>query len=230
MSFSARLGAVAGLAFAALLLAVPVRAADEGTDYVRLPVAQPTETGGKVEVLEVFWYGCPHCWHLEPTLTAWVATMPAGVAFRRMPATGPRWDPHARAYFAAEALGKLEPFHEALFKAMQVERKRIFTEDDLVAFAGEVGIDPKEFRSAYESFGVETRLRRAQEMQARYGIDGVPAVIVNGKFRTGPSQTGGVDRFIETLNALVAQELAAKGATPAPTAAPAAPPRPTPGS
>ena len=215
MSPTLRLRALIGLAFAALLVAVPVRAVDEGIDYTRLPVAQPTETGDKVEVLEVFWYGCPHCWHLEPTMNSWIATMPEGAAFRRMPATGPRWDPHARAYYAAEALGKLDALHEPLFKAMEVDKRRIFTEDDLVKFAQEVGIDPKEFRAAYESFAVETKLAKAKEMQARYGIDGVPAVIVNGKYRTSPSQTGGTDRFVETLNALVAQEIAAKGATPA---------------
>ncbi len=209
--------AILGLAFAVLLLAVPAWAADEGIDYVRFPVAQPTETGDKVEVLEVFWYGCPHCWHLEPTLNAWVATMPAGVAFRRMPATGPRWDPHARAYFAAEALGKLDIFHDALFKAMQVDKRRIYTEDDLMKFAEEIGIDPKEFRDAYQSFSVETRLRKAQDMSRRYGIDGVPAIVVNGKYRTSPSQTGGTDRFVEVLNELVAQEIAAK----APAAVPA---------
>jgi protein dithiol oxidoreductase (disulfide-forming) len=211
MKFVARLLTFAGLAMVAILVVAPARAADEGIDYVRLPVAQPTETGDKVEVLEIFWYGCPHCWHLEPTMASWVATMPSGAAFRRMPATGPRWDPHARAYYAAEALGKLDKFHEALFKAMQVDKRRIMTEDDLVAFAGEIGIDPKEFRSVYESFAVETKLRKAQELQARYGIDGVPAVIVEGKLRTSPSQAGGTDAFVATLNALVAQEIAAKG-------------------
>lgn len=210
MSLSARLSAVAALAFAALLLAVPARALEEGVEYVRLPVAQPTETGDKVEVLEVFWYGCPHCWHLEPTLNSWVATMPESAAFRRMPATGARWDPHARAYFAAEAMGKLDVFHEALFKAMQVDKRRIYSENDLVKFAEEVGIDPKEFRAAYESFAVETKLAKAKEMQSRYGIDGVPAVIVNGKYRTGPSQAGSTDRFVEVLNGLVAQESGAK--------------------
>ncbi len=215
MSQTPRLRSLIGLAFAFLLLAVPAWAVDEGIDYALLPVAQPTETGDKVEVLEVFWYGCPHCWYLEPTINSWVATMPEGAAFRRMPATGPRWDPHARAYYAAEAMGKLDAFHEPLFKAMQVDKRRIFSEDDLVKFAEEVGIDPKEFRSAYESFAVETKVAKAREMQARYGIDGVPAVIVNGKYRTSPGQTGGTDRFVEALNVLVAKEVAARAGLPA---------------
>ncbi len=195
-----------------LMLASGAWAADEGIDYTVLDPAQPTETGDKVEVLEIFWYGCPHCWHLEPSMESWVATMPAGVEFRRMPATGPRWDPHARAYYAAEVMGKLDVFHTALFKAMHEQNRRILTEDDLVKFAEEVGIDPVEFRTAYESFYVEAKLRKATEMNRRYGIDGVPALIINGKYRTSPSQAGSQDKLIDVLNTLVSQELAAKPA------------------
>jgi thiol:disulfide interchange protein DsbA len=222
---------LSGLLLAALLLPLPLAAVEEGIDYAVLKPAQPTETGDQIEVLEVFWYGCPHCWHLEPVIDRWVATKPAGVTFRRMPATGPRWEPHARAYYAAESLGKLDVFHKALFKAMQVQNRVIMTESDLVKFAGEVGIDQEEFRAAYNSFYVEARVRKADEMGRRYGIDGVPALIVNGKFRTSPSQTGGQDRFVEVLNALVGQEIAAKGgASAAPVAGPATEVQTAPGS
>ena len=218
---------------AALVLSIgSVWAADDGNEFVRLKPAVPTTTGDQVEVVEVFWYGCPHCWHLEPMMKTWIGTLPAGVAFRRVPATAGRWEPHARAYYAAEAMGKLDEFHAALFKAMQVDRRPIFKEDDLVKFAGEIGIDEKAFRDAYNSFTVETKVRKAEDLNRRYGIDGVPAVIVNGKYRTSPSQAGGQDKLIEVLNTLVGQELAAKGAAvsvaPAATAAPAAP-APTPG-
>jgi protein dithiol oxidoreductase (disulfide-forming) len=220
-----------GPLLAALLMPLSLAAVDEGIDYAVLKPAQPTETGDQIEVLEVFWYGCPHCWHLEPVLDQWVATKPAGVAFRRMPATGPRWEPHARAYYAAESLGKLDVFHEALFKAMQVQKRSIMSENDLVKFAGEIGIDPEEFRAAYNSFYVEARVRKADEMGRRYGIDGVPALIVNGKYRTSPSQTGGQDRFVEVLNALVGQEIAASGGSPAaPVAGPATEVKTAPGS
>jgi protein dithiol oxidoreductase (disulfide-forming) len=220
-----------GLLLAVLLLPLPLAAVEEGIDYAVLKPAQPTETGDQIEVLEVFWYGCPHCWHLEPVMDQWVATKPAGVAFRRMPATGPRWEPHARAYYAAESLGKLDVFHQALFKAMQVQNRIIMTESDLVKFAREVGIDQEEFRAAYNSFYVEARVRKADEMGRRYGIDGVPALIVNGKYRTSPSQTGGQDRFVEVLNVLVGQEIAAKGGAPAaPVAGPATEVKIAPGS
>lgn len=220
-----------GLLLVALLLPLPLAAVEEGIDYAVLKPAQPTETGDQIEVLEVFWYGCPHCWHLEPVMDQWVTTKPAGVAFRRMPATGPRWEPHARAYYAAESLGKLDVFHQALFKAMQVQNRVIMTESDLVKFAGEVGIDQEEFRAAYNSFYVEARVRKADEMGRRYGIDGVPALIVNGKYRTSPSQTGGQDRFVEVLNVLVGEEIAAKGGAPAaPVAGPATEVKTAPGS
>jgi thiol:disulfide interchange protein DsbA len=215
MAIAPRIARVFGIALIAVLLPLSVQALDEGIDFAVVKPAQPTETGEKVEVLEVFWYGCPHCWYLEPAMKDWVAAMPEGVAFRRMPATGPRWEPHARAYYAAESMGKLDVFHEALFQAMQVEKRRIMTEDDLVKFAGGIGIDPEEFRAAYNSFYVETRVKKADEMGRRYGIDGVPAVIINGKFRTSPSQTGSQERMMEVLNALVAQEVAAKGSTEA---------------
>lgn len=222
---------VYGVLLAALLLPLPLVAVDEGIDYAVLKPAQPTETGEQVEVLEIFWYGCPHCWHLEPVMEQWIATKPAGVAFRRMPATGPRWEPHARAYYAAESLGKLEVFHEALFKAMQVQKRNIMSENDLVKFAGEIGIDPAEFRAAYHSFYVEARVRKADEMGRRYGIDGVPALIINGKYRTSPSQTGSQDRLVAVLNALVGQEIASKGEAPgAPVAGPAAEGKGAPGS
>lgn len=225
------LAGLSGILFAALLIPASLRAIDEGIDYSVIKPVQPTETGEQVEVLEVFWYGCPHCWHLEPVMDQWVATKPAGVAFRRMPATGPRWEPHARAYYAAESLGKLEVFHEALFKAMQVQRRSIMNENDLVKFAGEIGIDAEEFRAAYNSFYVEARVRKADEMGRRFGIDGVPALVINGKYLTSPSQTGSQDRLIEVLNLLVGQEVAAKGGTPAaPVAGPAAPDGSAPGS
>jgi thiol:disulfide interchange protein DsbA len=217
-----RLPSLIGLVLAALFITAPILAADEESGYVTLSPTQPTDAGDKVEVVEVFWYGCPHCWHLEPTMKTWVAAIPSGAAFRRIPATGPRWDPHARAFYAAELLGKLDRFHEALFKAMQVDKRRILTEDDLVEFAGEIGMDRKEFRAAYNSFAVDAKVRKATELNARYGIDGVPAVIVNGKYRTSPQQAGSQDRFVDVLNTLVAVEIAAKGGAGSPAIKPAA--------
>ncbi|HYN77080.1 MAG TPA: thiol:disulfide interchange protein DsbA/DsbL [Lamprocystis sp. (in: g-proteobacteria)] len=227
MSRALRMTVLFGLVLAALASAAPGWAIDEGIDYATLKTPIPAAVGSPVEVVEVFWYGCPHCWHLEPAMQQWVATKPAGVTFTRMPATGARWEPHARAYYAAEAMGKLDLLHEALFKAMQVDKRRIYTADDLVKFAGEIGINEQEFRAAYNSFTVETKVRKAEDLNRRFGIDGVPAAIVNGKYRTSPGQTGGQDRFFEVLNTLVTQELAANGTNRSATPASAAAPSPT---
>lgn len=181
---------------------------DEGVDYQRVAPAQPTEAEpGKVEVLELFWYGCPHCYHLEPLLEQWLAGQPDTVAFRRMPAVlGDQWAIHARAFYAAEVLGVSDKVHQALFDAMHAEKRRLNDEASLAAFFAEQGVDEEQFRQAFHSFSVETKLRRAMTMTRRYGIDGVPAFVVNGKFRTSASLTGTRERMFEVLEALVKSE------------------------
>jgi thiol:disulfide interchange protein DsbA len=202
-----------------LLVACHAWAFTEGVDYTRLAQPQPTETGDKVEVLEFFWYGCPHCFHLEPMLEKWLANEPPNAEFRRMPAVlGPNWEPHARAFFAAELLGVQDKLHEPLFRAMHVEKRRLMDEDQLVAFAAEQGINADEFRKAYESFYVNMKVRRAAEVERRYGIDGVPTIIVNGKYRTSASQTGSNEKLIEVIDYLVKLESGAGAKAPAPAA------------
>ncbi len=202
------------------LIATHVWAVEEGIDFTTLGKAQPTETGDKIEVLEVFMYSCPHCFHLEPTIDKWLETTPENVGFRRMPAVfGPKVVPHARAFFAAEMMGVQDKLHMPLFRALHEQKKHIVDEDALVAFAEEQGIDGEEFRKTFNSFAVDMRVRRAEEMGKRYGVDGVPAVIVNGKYRTSPSQTGSRDTMLETINHLIKVE---SGQESAQEAAPAA--------
>jgi len=206
------------MAFGALI-ATQAWAFEEGIDYDELGKPQPTESGEKVEVLEVFMYSCPHCFHLEPTIDKWLAKAPENVAFRRMPAVfGPKVEPHARAFYAAEMMGVGDKLHMPLFRALHEQKKHIFDEDALVAFAEEQGIDGEEFRKTYNSFYVNMKVRRAQEMVKRYGVDGVPSVIINGKYRTSPSQTGGRGEMVEVIDYLVAAE---SGETSAEEAAPA---------
>jgi thiol:disulfide interchange protein DsbA len=203
------------LTFSAALLSVQAWAFDEGIDYTRLPIPQPTETGGKIEVLEVFMFSCPHCYHLEPLIQKWLATKPENVEFRRMPAVfGAKVEPHARAFYAAELLGVQDKLDEPLFEALHVKKRQIWDEDALVAFAAEQGIDADDFRNAYNSFFVNMKVRRAEEMGKRYGVDGVPAVIVNGKYRTSPSQTGSQEAMFQVIDELVRME-SAKGDAPA---------------
>ncbi len=205
-----------------LLLGLPVVQAlayDEGIEYATVPAPQPTETDGKVEVLELFWYGCPHCWHLEPIVQKWQTTMPANVSFRRMPAIlGPSWEPLARAYFAAELMGKADELHEPLFKAVQVDKQRLPDVDSIAAFAATQGLDPEAFKEAYDSFFVDMQVRKAVELGKSFGIDGVPAMVVNGKYRTSSTLAGGNDKVFEVVDQLIQLETAEAAA---PTAAPA---------
>ncbi len=171
----------------------------EGKDYVRLPTAVPPATPDKPEVVELFWYGCPHCYELEPTVREWLKRKPDGVVFVRIPvAFGANWEPGARAYYAAETLGVLDKIHQPLFDAMH-HRRPLATEDELAVFFAEHGVDQEAFRKAYQSFQTETQLRRGNQMAQRYGVRGVPAVIVNGQYDVRSP------RMFEVVDFLIAQ-------------------------
>ena len=120
------------------------------------------------------------------------------------------WAIHARAYYTAEALGVLEKTHEALFDAIHVKKQRLDTEDALADFYAQYGVDKKQFKSTFESFAVTTKVNRARELTQRYGIDGTPTMVINGKYRTGPGMTGGYDTLIDVVNYLAEQEAGAK--------------------
>ncbi len=194
------------LLFAALL-SLPAWAAEEGFDYTVLPNPQPTETGDKIEVVEVFMYTCPHCFHLEPTLAQWRQTLPANVAFRRMPAVfGPKPDLMARAFFAADLLGAQESFTQAMFDALHVKKQKITDEAAVVVVAEAAGLNGPEFLKALNSFDVNMKVNRARQATSQYGIDGVPAVVVNGKYRTSPAQAGSRDGLVKVMDQLIAKE------------------------
>ncbi|NBC12458.1 MAG: thioredoxin domain-containing protein [Gammaproteobacteria bacterium] len=215
-----------GAPFVLLLLASVAMAAgsvDEGIDYRVVADPARAEAGDDVEVLELFWYGCPHCYQLEPHIDRWLEEKPAGVTFRRMPAAAsPRWVPHAKAYFAAEQIGALDQLHLPLFKALHDQRRKIFTEEQIIAFAAEQGIDEDAFRAAYNSFPVDMQVRKSADLVRRYNIDGVPAIVVNGKYVTSASQTGSNDRMFQVIDHLVAREGDDDGQARPAQAAPAA--------
>jgi len=206
----------------------PIRALaleiDEGIDYRVVEQPMRAEDGDDVEVLELFWYGCPHCYHLEPKIKQWLAGKPDGVSFRRLPAAAsPRWVPHAKAYYAAEMLGQLDKLHEPLFKALHDERRKVFSDDQIIAFAAAQGIDEDAFRNAYNSFPVDMKVRKSAELVRNYNIDGVPAMVVNGKYLTSATQTGSTDRMFLVINQLIAEESKPEATEAADTAAAAAP-------
>ncbi len=189
------------------LLSLQAWALDEGIDYTFLSTPQPTETGDKIEVLEVFMYTCPHCFHLEPTLDKWQETKPANVEFRRMPAVfGPRPDLQARAFYAAELLGVEDKFTLAMFDTLHVKKQKVTDENAVVAVAEGAGIDGAEFRKALDSFFVNMKVNRARDATKNYGIDGVPAIVVNGKYRTSPAQATGREGMVKVIDHLIARE------------------------
>lgn len=180
----------------------------EGVHYQRLPTPVPTSTGDKIEVMEIFWYGCPHCYDLEPTVAAWLQRKPDNVVFIQLPATLGRksGEAHARAFYTAETLGILDQTNKQIMAAMHREKRWVDTEDQLAALFAEQGVSEEDFRKTYNSFVVETKFRRSQDLIKRYQVNGVPAVVVNGKFLTNASMAGSPEKIFEVVDFLVQQE------------------------
>jgi len=189
----------------ALLWALPATAAPyiENRHYYELALPQPTETGNRIEVREFFWYGCPHCWELEPALEAWLKKMPPGARFMRTPGVGGRWLVHARAYYAFEALSAADKVHRPFFRAMHEQRRPLDTEAALAQFAAENGVDPNKFREAFNSFGVRVKLDRARQMNAEAGISSVPTFLVDGRYLTAPGMAGGNAQMLKVVEFLI---------------------------
>jgi len=182
---------------------------EEGTHYFLVPAPLPTMAADKPEVVELFWYGCPHCYHLEPTLTDWLKSKPADVNFRRIPAVfSADWAPHARAFYAAEALGESARLHAPLFKALHADGQKIYSEDALIRFAVAQGFNEKDFTAAYTGFAIDGKVRQAEQYTRGAGITGVPAIIVNGKYRISVQSAGSEKALIEVVNYLVAKDRA----------------------
>src|SRR5262252_3352851 len=183
-----------------------------GKHYNRLSPTQPTSSPpDKVEVAEIFWYGCPHCYALDPSLKSWVATKPEYVSFVRVPVA---WSDvaktHARAFYTAEALGKIGAMHDALFREIQEKHDLLDTEDKLLAFFGTFGVDAAAFKDAYESAGVQAKVQRADELGRRYRVASVPTIVVNGKYITDAGLAGGTEQLFALIGELAASEHSGK--------------------
>lgn len=151
--------------------------------YIELTPPQPTEGGGKVEVIEFFWYGCPHCYAFEPVLEPWAKKLSKDVVFRRVPAIfNEQWGVAARVFYALEAIGEQERLHRALFDAIHKDNLRITDESAMAVWLGKQKVDVDKFKAAYRSFTVETKLKRALQMSQAYRLDGVPALAVQGRY------------------------------------------------
>jgi thiol:disulfide interchange protein DsbA len=180
----------------------------EGADFRRMATAQGTSSSpDKIEVAEVFWYGCGHCYTFDPMLAEWKASKPDNVAFVRIPVI---WNPtnqaHARLMYTAEALGVLDKMHEAIFKAIHESGKTLTAEADMIELFAQAGVDEAAFREAFNSFGVTSAVKRAENLTRRYGVKSVPVIIVNGKYATDAPNVKTFDNMLAVTNELVARE------------------------
>ncbi len=186
----------------------------EGQHYIRMVPSQPTMGGAdKIEVAEFFWYGCPHCYSFEPTINAWAEDIPAGARFVRIPVV---WNTvhelHARLFYTMEVLARNgaladgEAFHNTVFQEVQTRGNRLTSEDSIRRLFERFGVAAETFDKTWKSFEVDQKLRVAKDLGRRYSIQGVPAIVVNGKYRTGGQEAGSYDAVPDVINELIARE------------------------
>ncbi len=199
--------AVAGLRAPAALAQDGPR---EGREYRAVKPQQQTDTpAGKIEVLEFFMYGCPHCNTLEPLIADWVRKLPPDVVFRRVHVPfGERR--HQQLHYALEAMGKADELGDKVFRAIHVDRDRLDSVERMSALLSRHGVDAKQFAATFDSFAVRTKMRRAAQAVDAYAVDGVPAMAVNGKYFTSPAMAGSNPAALRVLDWLIARERQAR--------------------
>ena len=188
-----------------LAFALPVTGQEyeQGINYFPLKIPQPVHTGDKIEVLELFWYRCPHCFELDPYLNKWLKSKPDFIENVRLPAVLNRsWAFDARVFYTFVALGLVDSLHEAYFEAIHTDRKRIVTVEQLADWVADKGQDSQQILDTFNSFGVDSMVAHAADMSSRYETDGVPTIIVDGKYRTKVSLAGGHNELIDLMNYL----------------------------
>ena len=192
------------LAAAASLFVLAFGAWAQGQSYAVLTPPQPVDTPGKIEVTEFFWYGCPHCYHLEPSVNAWLKKMPNDVVFKRVPAVPSKsWESLATVYYTLEAMGLLEKYHQKVFDAIHQEQQNLGNENVRDKWLAKNGIDAAKYKEVEKSFTVATKVQRAKQLTAAYKVDGVPRIFVNGRYYTGPELAGGTDGIFHVVDQMV---------------------------
>ena len=202
----------AASAVAASALTLPVanpamaqaRQFKEGKDFKRLdkPVA-PDAPAGKVDVIEFFWYSCPHCHAFEPTLDAWVKAAPKDLSIRRVPvAFNASFVPQQKLFYTLEGMGKLDALHAKVFRAIHVEKAKLAKDDEILAWVTQQGVDVAKFKEVYGSFSVANQVRRASQLQDSYGVEGVPSMGVAGKYYTDGTMAGSMQTVLQVVEHL----------------------------
>ena len=176
-----------------------------GQQYVELKSPVPVSKPGKVEVVALFWYGCPHCYSLEPTIQRYLQTKPENVVFQQVPATlSPRWAYHAKLFYVGKMLDPTgeKHVHTKIFEALQKQRRQINSDDAMIRFFGEQGFAPEQVTKALQSMEMQAMLARSDEVGKGSKADSVPVIIVNGKYMTSPSKVGSEETLLQVINYL----------------------------
>jgi thiol:disulfide interchange protein DsbA len=198
----------------ALLFLPALAGAQSQPPYVEINPPIATDNKDKIEVVEFFWYECPHCYSLEPALEAWVKKLPKYAEFKRVPAMfNERWAIAARVYYTLDAIGELERLHRPLFEAIHKQSLRITNEKQLSDWLQRQNVDLGKFSAALKSFSVESRLKRAAELGQAAKIDGVPALMVNGRYLVSASATASEEKMLAIAESLIEQSRKSVGAS-----------------
>ena len=198
---------LASVTCALLAFATPVQAQTtltEGRDYVRIDPAVPTDAPGKIEVVEYFSYACPHCYELSPAVRAWESKLPNDVVFKRVPVNfNPFYLLMARLYYTLEAIGELKRLDGAVFSAIHEKGIKLIDDQSILEWATSQGVDAKKFSTAYNSFGVATKVKQADELSRRSKLQGVPAFVVDGRYRVVGNGIKSINDLMVLTNQLV---------------------------
>jgi len=189
---------------AATILALAAGGACAEAPYALLQPPQPTDSAGKIEVIEFFWYGCPHCYSLEPAVNAWVKAAPKDVVFKRVPAVpSDSWGEMAKVFYTLEAMGLLDQYHQKVFDAMHKDNVNLANKRLRDEWLAKNGIDVAKYSDMEKSFTVATKLSRARQLTQAYKVDSVPRVVVNGKYYTSAEQAGGANRIFPVVDQII---------------------------
>ena len=199
--------AATSMAFASNAVVAQTTAPKEGKEYLRLSTPAPTEApAGKVEVVEFFWYSCPHCNAFEPTFAAWKQKAPANVSVRRVPvAFNASFVPQQKLFFALQSMPNFDAMHVKVFHAIHVERNKLAKDEDIFNWVAKQGVDVNKFKEAYNSFNVSSQVRKAAQLQQAYDVEGVPSMGVAGRFYTDGPRAGSMVNVLNVVDHLVAQ-------------------------
>ena len=189
-----------------MLLAAGFTAIAQAADYALMSPPQPTESNGKIEVVEFFWYGCPHCYHLEADVNRWLKNIPPDVVFKRVPAyPSESWGQLARVFYTVEAMGLLPQLHQKIFDAIHKDSVNLNNPKVRDEWLTKNGVDPAKYHEMEKSFTVATNMARAKQMTQNYKVDSVPRLVVNGKYYTSGELAGSPEKIFTVVDELIAK-------------------------